>query len=65
MTSPEIEPAVFFRAGQSTAGEPLVSITANGELECAINRTKPAHTNVLFAYADLPIVISEDDITGE
>lgn len=65
VNAPAVAPLVYFRVGQSAVGEPLVTVTPNTELECAISRTKPAHTNVLFAYADLPIVISEDDITGE
>lgn len=39
-----------FRAGQSAAGERLRT-WGNEVLECLINHYKPAHTNVLFAYA--------------
>lgn len=38
----------YFTAG-SNAGEPLAT-WGNTELECAIERAKPAHTNVIFAY---------------
>lgn len=38
-----------FRAGESTAGEPLRS-WGNERLECAIDRVKPAHTILQFAY---------------
>ena len=40
---------VEFDAGRSSAGEPLRS-WGNELLECVINRLKPAHTYVLFAY---------------
>lgn len=39
-----------FRAGQSAAGEPLRS-WGNDQLECAIDRLKPAHTILQFSYA--------------
>ena len=38
-----------FKAGHSTAGEPLRT-WGNEKLECVIERLKPAHTEVLFAY---------------
>lgn len=38
-----------FRAGQSTAGEALRT-WGNESLECLLERLKPAHTRVLFAY---------------
>lgn len=38
-----------FRAGLSRAGEPLRTF-GNQQLECLINRIKPAHTVVEFAY---------------
>lgn len=41
---------VPFRAGLSTAGEPLRAF-GDDALECLFNRIKPAHTAVLFAYA--------------
>lgn len=40
---------ISFRAGQSSAGEPLRA-WGNDTLECKINQLKPAHTIVLFAY---------------
>jgi uncharacterized protein YmfQ (DUF2313 family) len=40
-----------FRAGSSRAGDRLSSWTAATDLECAVNRAKPAHTYVLFAYS--------------
>ena len=40
---------VTFRAGQSAAGDALRS-WSNVALECVLNRFKPAHTNLLFAY---------------
>lgn len=40
---------IEFKAGQSAAGEPLRS-WGNELLECLINRYKPAHTGVIFAY---------------
>lgn len=40
---------VEFAAGRSSAGEPLRA-WGNELLECVINRLKPAHTYVLFAY---------------
>ena len=39
----------YFAAGESTAGEPLAT-WGNELLECVINRLKPAHTIVIFAY---------------
>ena len=39
-----------FRVGRSTVGEPL-STWGNERLECVINRAKPAHTHVQFAYS--------------
>jgi uncharacterized protein YmfQ (DUF2313 family) len=41
----------YFRAGESTAGEPLRN-WGNERLECLINRLKPAQTLALFAYGD-------------
>lgn len=40
---------ILFRAGVSTAGEPLQR-ASNLLLECVISRLKPAHTNVEFVY---------------
>ena len=42
---------VSFKAGQSTAGEPLRA-WGNDPLECEIERLKPAHTEVIFAYGE-------------
>jgi uncharacterized protein YmfQ (DUF2313 family) len=42
---------VYFRADQSTAGDPLMKF-GNEMLECWILENKPAHTWVLFAYGD-------------
>jgi len=46
-----VAPLTYFRTGQSTVGEPLVSVQANNVLECAISRASPAHTNLIFAYS--------------
>jgi uncharacterized protein YmfQ (DUF2313 family) len=40
---------IYFRAGASCAGEPLVT-GGNAVLECVINEIKPAHTTVSFVY---------------
>lgn len=40
-----------FKVGVSAVGEPLRT-WGNEELECVINQLKPAHTHVLFAYAE-------------
>jgi uncharacterized protein YmfQ (DUF2313 family) len=42
---------VWFRAGVSTAGDPLASWGSN-VLECTLELLKPAHTNIIFAYHD-------------
>lgn len=39
----------YFRVGQSTVGERLV-LFENDELECVIEKFKPAHTTVLFSF---------------
>ncbi len=39
-----------FRVGSGAVGEPLRA-WSNEVLECQFNRLKPAHTNLLFAYA--------------
>lgn len=47
-------PAEFlikFRAGQGTAGQPLVKI-GNDTLQCLMEKHKPAHTIVLFSFGD-------------
>ena len=40
----------YFSAGSGAAGEPLAT-WGNELLECVINRLKPAHTIVIFAYS--------------
>lgn len=44
----------FFLVGQSTVGERLVDVS-NETLECVIDRFKPAHANVIFAFGDIDI----------
>lgn len=39
-----------FRVGQATVGEPLRT-WGNQLLECSLNRLKPAHTTLLFAFS--------------
>ncbi len=41
-----------FKVGQSTVGEPLRK-WGNEKLECAINRLRPAHTHVIYAYGGI------------
>ncbi len=41
-----------FKAGQNSAGDPLRR-WGNELLECLINRLKPAHTHVIFAYGEI------------
>jgi uncharacterized protein YmfQ (DUF2313 family) len=41
--------AIYFRAGQSAAGEPLLS-GGSAVLECLFNELKPAQTTVTFVY---------------
>ena len=48
VNAPEVT-VIPFRAGRSTAGEPLRA-WGNDTLECKINQLKPAHTIALFAY---------------
>lgn len=43
-------PLVYFRAGQSYAGDRLVSGTVASALEGLFTDLKPAHTQVIFAY---------------
>ncbi len=46
-----VEPRVtWFRTGLSRCGEKLMSIRRAEDLECILNRLKPAHTNLIFAY---------------
>lgn len=40
----------IFRAGRSSAGDPLRFIS-NDVLQCTINKLKPAHTKVIFSLA--------------
>lgn len=40
---------LYFRASESTAGEPLAT-WGNQLLECAVERYKPAHTQINFSY---------------
>lgn len=48
VNAPE-ESVTYFEAGNGSAGDPLAS-WGNELLECVINRLKPAHTIVIFAY---------------
>ncbi|HYF35449.1 MAG TPA: putative phage tail protein [Prosthecobacter sp.] len=41
---------VYFRCGASQCGDQFLLIT-NEQLECLINKYKPAHTEVIFNYA--------------
>jgi len=41
--------SIFFRAGTSVAGDRLLSF-GDRVLECELNRIKPAHTQLIFAY---------------
>lgn len=40
----------YFRTGVSTTGENLLSVARALDLECILNRLKPAHTNLIFNY---------------
>ncbi len=42
-----------FRAGQSSAGD-LLAEGGSLDIECVINAAKPAHTHVIFTYAEEP-----------
>ncbi|HSR78773.1 MAG TPA: putative phage tail protein [Xanthobacteraceae bacterium] len=44
---------IYFRTGQSTAGEPLRA-WGNRLLECVLQALKPAHTILIFSYGDIP-----------
>jgi uncharacterized protein YmfQ (DUF2313 family) len=44
-------PAIYFRAGQSGAGERLCWLADITSLEGFLTELKPAHTQVIFAYA--------------
>lgn len=52
---------VYFRAGRSTAGEPLRT-WGNELLECAFEFAKPAHTHIIFAYEQESIWDEGDSI---
>jgi len=43
-------PLVYFRAGQSRAGDRLVLVSVADALEGLFTDLKPAHTQVIFAY---------------
>jgi uncharacterized protein YmfQ (DUF2313 family) len=43
----------YFRAGQSQAGDRLLTIALATDLECVIRRYAPAHTIVLFDYSQV------------
>lgn len=49
VNAPEVTVS-YFAAGVGAAGEPLAD-WGNGLLECVMNKLKPAHTTVLFAYS--------------
>lgn len=57
--APEVT-VIPFKAGHSAAGEPL-AIWGNDGLECRINKYKPAHTHVIFAYGGGPGLLLLDD----
>ena len=44
------KPLYYFRAGQSRAGDPLLTWDKANVLEGIINEFKPAHTQVYFVY---------------
>ena len=43
-------PPSLFTAGGSAVGDYLETIGTNTQLECVMNRIKPAHTKLLFSY---------------
>ncbi len=47
---PALEPAVYFRCGESGCGERLVTRRGNSPLECLINYLAPAHTRIIYNY---------------
>lgn len=49
----------FFRAGQSSAGEPLRR-WGNDALECRLRKLKPAHTILQFAYDLYDVLLLTD-----
>lgn len=42
----------FFTCGESEAGEALGSFVGANDLECILNRLKPAHTQIIFSYVN-------------
>jgi uncharacterized protein YmfQ (DUF2313 family) len=42
---------IYFRAGQSRAGDPLIDAGIASALEGLFSELKPAHTQVIYAYA--------------
>lgn len=51
----------WFRASSGQAGvDPHLRIAGATDLECLLRRWKPAHTEVLFDYSDLPSVTETD-----
>jgi uncharacterized protein YmfQ (DUF2313 family) len=49
VSTPLAGQVVYFRAGESTADEPLVAF-GNAALECILNENKPAHTLIIYSY---------------
>ena len=45
-----VAPVQVFRAGENRAGDLLEQFAHNTELECVMNRIKPAHTVLIFSY---------------
>jgi uncharacterized protein YmfQ (DUF2313 family) len=41
-----------FRAGSSRCAEPLIKVARGSDLECVLNRHKPAHTRLIFDYEE-------------
>jgi len=44
-------PYIFFKAGASSSGDPLIRIPSVAGLECVLNKYKPAHTTLIIAYS--------------
>lgn len=40
----------YFRAGESRCGDPLARFDGPSDLECILNKEKPAHTRLIFSY---------------
>ncbi|MEP3245094.1 MAG: putative phage tail protein [Sneathiella sp.] len=47
VTGPRV---TWFRFGESQFGDPLAKISRAEDLECVLNRLKPAHTKLIFSY---------------